>query len=117
MQRRFVAGIVRGLTGKAAAIQAGYSFRTAESQASQLLKLPQVSAAVANAEARALEVAELSAAQIKRDLYAVHLEARAARQYRTAVAALGELLETVQSGRTDDPLPQRLKIGGQLIEF
>lgn len=45
-QRLFVAGIVGGSTGKAAALAAGYSPRTAEKQASDLLAKPHVKAEV-----------------------------------------------------------------------
>lgn len=45
-QSLFVAGIVAGMTGKDAALAAGYSARTAEKQASELLAKPHVRAEV-----------------------------------------------------------------------
>jgi hypothetical protein len=97
-QRRFALAIASGRTGKAAAIEAGYSPKSAESQASQLLKLPKVAAAVAEVEARGLERAELTASQLARDLYDAHLEARAAKQFGPAVTALGKLLDDITTG-------------------
>ena len=100
-QRRFALAIASGRTGKAAAIEAGYSPKSAESQASQLLKLPKVAAAVAEVEARGLERAELTASQLARDLYDAHLEARAAKQFGPAVTALGKLLDKAEPDRHD----------------
>ncbi len=116
-QRRFVAAIVRGQSGKSAAIEAGYSPKSAESQASQLLKLSQVSAAIADSEVRVLERAELSAAKIRRDIYESHLEARAAGQFGAAVAALGKLLDKAEPDRHEISERQSWKLGDKVIWF
>ncbi len=63
-QERFIAEYLIDLNGKQAAIRAGYSPKSAESQASVLLTDPNVSQAVEAGKARQLASAELSAVRV-----------------------------------------------------
>ena len=67
-QARFVSEYLVDLNGKQAAIRTGYSPKTAEVQASQLLSLPKVKAAVAAGKALQLERADLSASRVLEEL-------------------------------------------------
>jgi phage terminase small subunit len=60
-QTRFVSEYLKDLNGAAAAVRAGYSPKTADRQAYALLRKPEISKAVAAAEARQLEVNKISA--------------------------------------------------------
>lgn len=60
-QEMFVAEYLTDFDGKRAAISAGYSPKTAESQASQLLKNPKVSAAIAKETGKRLTKLNISA--------------------------------------------------------
>ncbi len=63
-QARFVAEYLIDLNGKQAAIRAGYKAKTAEVQASQLLRVPHVAEAVRVGKAKQLEKADLTAARV-----------------------------------------------------
>jgi phage terminase small subunit len=63
-QARFVAEYLIDLNGKQAAIRAGYSPKSAEVQASQLLRNPKVAEAVTTGKAKQLNDAGLSAARV-----------------------------------------------------
>lgn len=67
-QARFVAEYLIDLNGKQAAIRCGYSPRTAEQQASRLLRNEQVAAAVIVGKARQLAAADLSAARVLEEM-------------------------------------------------
>lgn len=67
-QTRFVAEYLVDLNGKQAAIRCGYSVKTAESQASRLLRNAQVAAAVADGQAKRLQTAELSAVRVLEEM-------------------------------------------------
>lgn len=60
-QARFAAEYLVYLHGTRAAIAAGYSKKSAPSISSQLLKLPQVAAAIARGQVRKIERAEINA--------------------------------------------------------
>lgn len=60
-QERFVNGIVRGLSGKQAAIEAGYSAKTAEATASRMLRIVKVKAAIDERRTVAAEKAVVDA--------------------------------------------------------
>ncbi len=61
--RNFVTEYLKDGNGQQAAIRAGYSRRTAGSQACCLLKIPKVRAAVDEAQAKAAEMAGVSLAE------------------------------------------------------
>lgn len=63
-QRRFVAEYLIDLNGKQAAIRAGYKPSSAERTASDLLRVPEVSEALAAGKAQQLAKADLSAARV-----------------------------------------------------
>jgi phage terminase small subunit len=67
-QARFVAEYLVDLNGTQAAIRAGYSPETAESQASRLLTNAKVSAAVSAGKAAQLSAAQLTAARVLEEL-------------------------------------------------
>lgn len=67
-QERFVAEYLITLNATQAAIAAGYSEKTAESQGSRLLTNVKVAAALASGKARQLEKAELSAERVLEEL-------------------------------------------------
>lgn len=64
---KFVRGIISGKTQKQSAIDAGYSPKTAESQASQILKHPKVKAALAKARTKADDSAIIDRNRIIRE--------------------------------------------------
>lgn len=65
---RFVSEYLIDLNGKQAAIRAGYAAKTAEVQASRLLTLPKVAAAVAEGQAKRLDSADLSAVRVLEEI-------------------------------------------------
>lgn len=67
-QARFVTEYIKDHCGKQAAIRAGYSEKSAESQASQLLKLPKVAEAIAKADGKAAENAGITREWVLRGL-------------------------------------------------
>jgi phage terminase small subunit len=67
-QARFVAEYLKDLNGKQAAIRAGYSPKTAESQASRLLSHAKVSDAVAAGQAKTAEKLEVTKEMIADEL-------------------------------------------------
>ena len=66
-QTRFVAEYLVDLNGTQAAIRAGYSPRTAEAQASRLLRNVKVSAAVAKGQAARFRKVEITAERVLRE--------------------------------------------------
>lgn len=66
--KRFVAEYLKDLNGKQAAIRAGYSPRSAEFQASKLLRDSKVSQAVKEGQAKALASADLSAVRTLQEI-------------------------------------------------
>lgn len=87
-QERFVAEYLIDLNGTQAAIRAGYSPVRADVTASELLKRPDVAAAVDVGNRKALEAADDSAADVLRDAIATYRAAMAAEQFGPAVSAL-----------------------------
>lgn len=67
-QQRFVVEYLLDLNAKQAAIRAGYSEKTAESQGSRLLSYAKVSAAIADAQARRAARVEIKADDILLEL-------------------------------------------------
>lgn len=67
-QARFVAEYLVDLNGTQAAIRAGYSAKTAESQASTLLRNPKISEAVAAGKSKQLDKLDLSAERVLREI-------------------------------------------------
>jgi phage terminase small subunit len=67
-QQFFIAEYLKDLNATQAAIRAGYSPRTAESQASRLLRHVKVASAVAEAQRRRLERVEVKSDDILREL-------------------------------------------------
>ncbi len=67
-QRRFVAEYLIDLNATQAAIRAGYSPKTAGSQAFDLLKKPEIAQAVAKATVKQLKSADLSAARVLEEM-------------------------------------------------
>ena len=67
-QRRFVAEYLVDLNGTQAAIRAGYSARTAESQASTLLRNPKVRTAVSEGKAKQLAKADVTAQRVLNEI-------------------------------------------------
>jgi len=67
-QTRFVAEYLIDLNATQAAIRAGYSRKTAEQQAYQLLQKTSVATAITAGKARQLDTAELSAARVLEEL-------------------------------------------------
>ena len=67
-QARFVAEYLVDLNATQAAIRAGYSRKTAEQQAYQLLQKTSVATAITAGKARQLDTAELSAARVLEEL-------------------------------------------------
>ena len=65
---RFAREYLKDLNGKQAAIRAGYSPRTAETQASNLLSIPKVAQLVAEGQAKALASLDLSAARVLEEI-------------------------------------------------
>jgi phage terminase small subunit len=63
-QQRFVAEYLVDLNATQAAIRAGYSEKTARTQASELLTKPDIEAAIAKGKARQLATTELSAVRV-----------------------------------------------------
>lgn len=82
---RFVAEYVIDLNGKQAAIRAGYSPRTAESQASRLLSNAKVKSAVAAAKRKIAQRLELSAEKVLADIARISDKAERARQFNAAI--------------------------------
>lgn len=68
-QRRFVHEYLFDLNGTQAAIRAGYSAKTAASQAYDLLRKPEIAALVAYEQRAQLERAQISAENLKRVLW------------------------------------------------
>ena len=66
--QRFVAEYLRDFNGKRAAIATGYSEKTAEQQASRLLRNVKVAEAVAKGQAKRAEKLEISADMIAQEL-------------------------------------------------
>lgn len=60
--------LANGLEGKKAALSAGYSPKTADSQASQLLSNPKVSAEIAKRQGKRLEKLEITADKVLQEL-------------------------------------------------
>lgn len=67
-QRRFVAEYLVDLNATEAAKRCGYSPRTARSQGSALLTIPDISDAIADAQKKQLSKADLSAARVLEEL-------------------------------------------------
>lgn len=67
-QQRFVAEYLVNLNATQAAIKAGYSAKTAESQGSRLLSNAKVAALVAEGQAKRLDKAELTAVRVLEEL-------------------------------------------------
>lgn len=67
-QRRFVAEYLIDLNATEAAKRCGYSEKTARSQGSALLTIPDISKAVADAQARQLNRSDLTAARVLEEL-------------------------------------------------
>ena len=67
-QQKFVAAYLASLDGKASAIAAGYSRKSAEALASQLLKNPKVSAEIAKKHGKMLGKYEISAERVLAEL-------------------------------------------------
>ena len=65
---RFAHEYLKDYNGKQAAIRAGYSARSAESQASVLLSEPKVAQLVADGQRKALQSADLSAARVLEEI-------------------------------------------------
>ena len=65
---RFVHEYLKDLNGKQAAIRAGYSPPSAESQASDLLRVPKVAALVAKSQAQQLAKTDLSATRVLEEM-------------------------------------------------
>jgi len=65
---RFIAEYLIDLNGRQAAIRAGYSPKTAEVQASQLLSKPNIRAAVAAAQEKRLKKLDISAERVLSEL-------------------------------------------------
>lgn len=82
---RFVAEYVIDLNGKQAAIRAGYSPRTAESQASRLLSNAKVKSAVASAKRKIASKLELTAEKVLADIERISNKAERSRQYNAAI--------------------------------
>lgn len=72
-QERFVQEYLVDLNGKQAAIRAGYSERSAESQASALLRVPKVAEALARAKQARAERVNASADDVLRELTRIAL--------------------------------------------
>lgn len=68
MQRRFVEEYKIDLNGTQAAIRAGYSPKTAGCQAFDLLKKPEIQAAIAEAQKRCCDATDISAEKVLREL-------------------------------------------------
>lgn len=92
-QKRFVAEYAVDGIGGAAARRAGYSERTANVIASQLLTKPHVRAAVDAEQARILALAEVDAVKAARRLWTLSEAAEAAGNYPAAVAAMTTLVK------------------------
>jgi phage terminase small subunit len=67
-QTRFVAEYLVDLNGTQAAIRAGYSRESAEQQAYENLRKPEIAQAIAAGKAQQLETAELNAARVLEEL-------------------------------------------------
>ena len=67
-QQKFVAEYLIDLNAKAAAIRAGYSAKTAQAQGARLLSHVLVSAAIAKKAVRVMDRAEITAANVVREL-------------------------------------------------
>lgn len=67
-QQRFVSEYLKDLNATQAAIRTGYSEKSAGSQAHELLKKPEISAAIAEKQGKQLESAGLSASRVLEEL-------------------------------------------------
>src|SRR5688572_20809573 len=94
-----------------AAIQAGYSERSAGSQAHDLLKKPEIQAALADARKKASEQAVVSKAEVLRGL---KLEATSAENDSARVSAWVALGKTL--GIFVDKVEHQVKSWGELVE-
>jgi hypothetical protein len=87
--------------GKQAAIRAGYSPKSAEVQASQLLRLPKVAALIAEGERKADQRAQLTADQIDTELQLIASDSKCKesdrlRAYELMLKYRGAFTEKVQ---------------------
>jgi len=90
-QEAFVREYLVDSNGKAAAIRAGYSANTAESQASRLLRNAKVASAVQAGKAKLVEQTTITKTWLTRELAAEFRETRG-KGNAAAVARLGDLL-------------------------
>lgn len=94
-QERFAEELAKGdCTGKDAAIAAGYSERTADKQASQLLDNPRIAARIRELRGAAVELVEIEAADVVREWS------------RLALSDIRDLVEVTASGVRVKPSSQ-----------
>lgn len=86
---RFAQALAKGLSGKAAYVEAGFRARdhAAEVEGSKLLRKPEVSARIAELQARQVRRLDVTVETICQELEAARAGAMAARQYSAATAA------------------------------
>ena len=86
-QERFVQQYLIDLNATQAAIRAGYSKKTAGSQGHDLLKNPEIAAAIKKAQKKAISRYERTHDEVLESIYEIGQEARVAMQYSPALRA------------------------------
>jgi len=107
-QRRFVAAYADNPDAKAAALEAGYAPRGARRQGLELLRRPQIMAALADAERHRMDPDALTAATVLRNLADIRNAAAAKGQYSVALRAeelRGRHLGLFSTADRRDPMP------------
>ena len=114
-EQHFAMLVAAGTPLRVAAVEVGFSQKTAGSQASQLLKRPQVASAVERYRAQAMDEASkelrISVEGVLRRLVHLSIQAEAAGQYGPAVAAtklVGEHLGVFEAKGESSPAAQEL---------
>jgi len=99
--------------GKQAAIRAGYSRKTAEVQASTILRRPKVRDLLRVLERKAILHAKIDEAQILKSVQKIAEEAHAAGKYQAALKAyelLGKRIDLFESGAQKEAIPVKIWI-------
>jgi hypothetical protein len=86
-QERFCQAIVEGKPASRAYVEAGYSTRSPDQEASNLVRNPKVASRLAELQAKAVQKHEITMERLTEDLLGVYADARKNGQYSAAVAA------------------------------
>jgi phage terminase small subunit len=87
-QQRFCEGVVSGLPASRAYVEAGYSSRSPDQEASNLVRNPKVASKIAELQAKAAKKAEKTVADVIADLDRLRDEAFATGQIAAGVSAV-----------------------------